>query len=501
MVRVLNCIFLAAAKIIGLELGSFYTFQKFSILMTELERKPVYYADAKDKYLQIRQKAESFLIDNFLDPVAINQSEKRMIKALKAEYRRLQVLRFVKTNIEQETLKLIRFFFIRERREDVRFRNYSTYLRDFMKKNRQKMIKPWNPIPEMTFDEVIAEMVSRLTPAWEGPYPVLNDWIPKKLKEATEIIPVEILKNGGVGKIFRVISGVYLYVLTDLDSRTELVEAKRRTDLALKSGYYFGLLHPLVDDLLDSSHHLLSHEKKEVLRLLDHWIGGDFNIPNPLEGNKSVAALKKALQELYSLYTPKEQEQLIRLSYFLHFAQMEDMQKEPGGEFTFTDTYVPVLLKAACTRLISCWFSGTSLSSELTSDILETGLVFQLMDDFRDFLPDVKERSFTPFTNYFLKEQVKIQNPWLVYMRAIDIFIIKSPNRKVSRQAILRRVAISIRYLLHDEDPASCLPYLNKTFKDLPESLKQVKRILNLKGGIIDPDRALFEPVDWYFKS
>jgi len=469
--------------------------------MTELDLKPVYYAEAKSKYLQLRERAESFLIENFLDPVEIDRSEKRMIKALQAEYRRLLVLMVVKTNIEQETLKLIRFFFIRERREDMRYRHYSTYLRDFMKKNRQKMIKPWKPLPELKLEDVITEMVNRLTPPWEGPYTVLNDWIPKKIKEATEIIPSEILKNGGVGKIFRVISGVYLYVLTDLDSKTSLEEAKRRTDLALKSGYFFGLLHPLVDDLLDSSNHLSSHEKKEVLRLLDHWIGGDFDTPSHLEGNKSVAALKMALQELYGLYSPKEQEQLIRLSYFLHFAQMEDMQKEPGEDYSLTDTYVPVLLKAACTRLISCWFSGTSLSSELTGDILETGLVFQLMDDFRDFIPDVKERTFTPFTNHFLSAHSQTQNPWLVYMRAIDLFISKSPNQKVSREAILRRLAISIRYFNINEDFGSCLPYLKKTFKGLPESFKQVKRILTLKEGIVDPDRALFEPVDWYFKA
>jgi hypothetical protein len=495
------CIFFTAAKIIGLELASFYTFQKFSFLMTELDLKPIFYAEAKSKYLQIREKAESFLIENFLDPDEIDRSEKRMNKALQTEYRRLLVLKVVKTNIEQETLKLIRFFFIRERREDVRFRSYSTYLRDFMKKNRQKMIKPWKPLPELKLEDVITEMVNRLTPPWEGPHQVLNDWIPEKLKEATMIIPSEILKNGGVGKIFRVISGVYLYVLTDLDSKTSLEEAKRRTDLALKSGYLFGLLHPLVDDLLDSSHHLSNHEKKEVLRLLDHWIGGDFDTPNNLDGNRSVAALKMALQELYGLYSHKEQEQLIRLSYFLHFAQMEDMQKEPGGDFSFTDTYVPVLLKAACTRLISCWFSGTSLSQDLTDEILETGLVFQLMDDFRDFIPDVKEGTFTPFTNHFLREHPEAHNPWLVYMRAIDLFISRSPNQKVSREAILRRLTISIRYFNHDEDFESCLPYLNKTFKGLLESYKQVKRILKLKDDIVDPDRALFEPVDWYFKS
>ncbi len=468
--------------------------------MTDAQRKPDLYYEALADYRQFTLKAESYLLENFQDPVEIKNSERLMIRALRAEYRRLLVLKIFRTDVERETLKLIRFFFIRERRQDVKLRNYSSYLLGFMQKNRKKMIKPWNPGSDLTFDEVIREMVSRIATPWDDVNPVLNEWIPKKMREAAGVIPSDILAKGGIGKIFRVIAGVFLYTLTDLNSDTPVEEAKHRLEIALKSGYFFGLLHPLVDDILDSANHLTPAGKREVLRLMDHWIGGDFDMPDSLSEHKTVAAIKRALQELYSLFPPDKLKELVKYSYCLHFAQMEDMQKETGTEISLPGIYVPVLLKAAFTRFISCWFSGTDLSPKLTNDVLETGLVFQLMDDFRDLLPDLREGCFTPFTHFVNAPHEEQSNPWLIYLRAVDLFIKKSPDHTVSRKALIRRVAISIQNCSADEDPGQSLPYLKQIFSSSPGSFRYVKKILKLRPKMVDPDKSLFEPVDWYFK-
>jgi len=370
-----------------------------------------------------------------------------------------------------------------------------------MKKNRIKMTQPWNPPQGVSLDEVITEMVSRILTPWDDPNPVLNQWIPQKIREATEIIPQDILRKGGIGKVFRVIAGVLLYAITDLESDTPVEEAINRTRLALQSGYYFGLLHPLVDDVLDSGNHLSQDDKKEVLRLMDYWIGGDFNMPNSLEHHKSVCALKQTLMELFELFPPEKRNEYIKLSYFLHFSQMQDLQKVPGCDYSLGDIYVPVLLKAACTRLISCWFSGTRLTQALSDEILETGLVLQLMDDFRDILIDLDEKSFTPFTHYFLCKSEKPVNPWMIYLHAIALFIERSPNRPVSRRALLRRVAISIQNFLPDDNQERSLLYLDDLFSQSPGSKTNVGKILKIKRRIVDPDKSLFEPIDRYFKT
>jgi hypothetical protein len=369
-----------------------------------------------------------------------------------------------------------------------------------MKKNRHKMIGPWNPPPDFSFDDVVCELTSRISPPWNDPFPVLTEWIPRKLREAAAVIPSGILENGGIGKVFRVVSGVYLYALTDLKSDTPVEEARIRLELALKRGFYFGLLHPLADDLLDSANHLSSEAKRELLRLMDYWIGGEFSVPDTLTGYPSVKELKRCIRELYDLFTPDERREVILLSYFLHFAQIEDMRKDPSSTFPRESIYIPVMLKGAMTRLISCRFSGTKLSAGLTNDILETGLVFQLMDDFRDLQTDLEEGSFTPFTHYCLCQSARPVNPWLIYARALDLFIRMSPNRIISSRSLLRRVAISIQNFNTGHDPHQGNTLLTTLFNECPESYSKVKKILRYPKRIVDPDKALFEPVDRYYR-
>lgn len=459
------------------------------------------YFEALEEYGKLILLAEKYLDDNFSDMAELRKSEAAMIRNLRSEYRRLQVMRIFKTDNNHETLKLIRFFFLRERREDVNFKDYNGYLKEFMKKNRTKMVRPWRPRNGIDFDEVVEEMTSRITPPWEAPHPVLNGWIPERIKEAASVIPPDILQKGGMGKIFRVISGVFLYTLTDLDDETPLEEAKRRVDIALKCGYYFGLLHPLVDDILDSANHLTASDKMEVLRLMDHWIGGDFEVHSRLEGQRTMDTLKRTFQELFDLFPAGMRKELVMLSYFLHFSQAQDMQKLPGGDYSLNGIYVPVLLKAACTRLISCWFSGTRLSPELTNEILETGLVFQMMDDFRDMVEDHQENNFTPFTHYHHCKNSKPVNPWLIYLRAVELFIRMSPNKPVSRKALLRRFVISLRNFLPDQNPELGMQYLENLFSGYPASFAIVEKILKIPVKIADPDKSLFEPVDRFFKD
>jgi hypothetical protein len=296
-----------------------------------------------------------------------------------------------------------------------------------------------------------------------------------------------------------VVCGVYLYALTDLKSDMPVEEAKSRLEMALKGGYYFGLLHPMADDVLDSASHLSPAGKLELMRLMDHWIGGDFTVSPGVPAEAPVLALKECIRELYSLFPPEQRKELILLSYCLHFAQMEDLLKDPSAPCTMSAVYVPVFLKASLTRLMSCWLSGTRLTEGLTHEILETGLVFQLMDDFRDICTDLEERCFTPFTHYLLSEPVKPVNPWLIYVRALHLFIANSPNRQVSARSLLRRVAIAVQNFGADGDPVGGT--LDVLFAGLPNSYLYVNKIIKYPERIVDPDKALFDPVDRYYQQ
>lgn len=155
--------------------------------------------------------------------------------------------------------------------------DYRFYLREFMRKNRRKMIRPWNPPQNLSFDQIISELISRISPPWDDPFPVLTEWIQQKLREAATVIPPNIILKGG--------------------------------------------------------------------------IGGDFTLSASPDGHPSLIAMKGCIRDLYELFDPDEIREVILLSYLLHCAQVEDMQKDPSASYPMEDIYLPVLLKAAMTRL------------------------------------------------------------------------------------------------------------------------------------------------------
>lgn len=82
-----------------------------------------------------------------------------------------------------------------------------------------------------------------------------------KLRSVSSHIPKEMDAEQAQRKLIKIIIGVILHVMEEMDDTVLPVERARRLDEAIRLGYSYGLTYPFIDDLLDSQ--VLTVEEKE----------------------------------------------------------------------------------------------------------------------------------------------------------------------------------------------------------------------------------------------
>lgn len=86
-------------------------------------------------------------------------------------------------------------------------------------------------------------------------------WLINKLNSVASHIPEEMDAEHAQRKLIKIIIGVILHVMEEMDEAVSPVERSRRLDKAIRLGYSYGLTYPFIDDLLDSQ--LLTVQEKE----------------------------------------------------------------------------------------------------------------------------------------------------------------------------------------------------------------------------------------------
>lgn len=85
-------------------------------------------------------------------------------------------------------------------------------------------------------------------------------WVINKLRSVSSHIPMEMDAEQAQRKLIKIIIGVILHVMEEMDDTVLPVERARRLDEAIRLGYSYGLTYPFIDDLLDSQ--VLTVEEK-----------------------------------------------------------------------------------------------------------------------------------------------------------------------------------------------------------------------------------------------
>ncbi|MBO0992065.1 polyprenyl synthetase family protein [Bacillus sp. SD088] len=257
-------------------------------------------------------------------------------------------------------------------------------------------------------------------------------WVMEKLKKVSSKIPAGMDATEAQRKLIKIITGVVMQVIEEMEDEVLLEERTERLEKAIRLGYSYGLTYPFIDDLLDAKILSPNEERQysELIRTtlitgvvpdLGEWIG---------KNKELIEYIHSELREAF-LYIRDHQEADTRdtflgQSYVFFKAQEVDRTKDLSyGHYTNEELYIPVIVKAASSRLIVRSIIRAAEDEGIDSRTFYYGIYNQLADDFADMFEDMKQGGVTPYT-YYLKYHDKrpdLVNPFEMYWAVISYLI------------------------------------------------------------------------------
>ncbi|WP_211745620.1 polyprenyl synthetase family protein [Paenibacillus sp. Marseille-Q4541] len=274
-------------------------------------------------------------------------------------------------------------------------------------------------------------------------------WVINKLKSVSSHIPKEMNAEQAQRKLIKIIIGVVLHVMEEMDDDISPVERARRLDEAIRLGYSYGLTYPYIDDLLDSG--VLDTKEKEqysqmirtalltgTVPAMGEWTGKNVDMIQYVH-----AELQEAFEYIKNYQRPETQNTFLEQSYVFFHSQDRDRVKElSNSEYTNEELYLPIIIKSSSSRLIVRSVISAPMDEGFDNRTFYYGIYNQLADDFADMFDDMRDGAVTPYT-YYLKyrdQRPDLINPFEMYWAVISNLIHNVYNSDAkTREVILDR--------------------------------------------------------------
>lgn len=257
-------------------------------------------------------------------------------------------------------------------------------------------------------------------------------WVIHKLKNVSEHIPKEMNAEQSLRKLIKIIVGVVLHVMEEMDEETLPAERARRLDEAIRLGYSYGLSYPFIDDLLDSGV-LSDQEKQQYSRMirtslltgsvpeLGEWGGANLVMVRFVHSE-----LRDAFEYIKNYQRAEAQHTFFEQSYvFFHSQDMDRTKELSNTGYTNEELYLPIIIKSSSSRLIVRSVISAPTDEGFDNRTFFYGIYNQLADDFADMFDDSRDGAVTPYT-YYLKyhsSRPDLINPYELYWAVISYLI------------------------------------------------------------------------------
>lgn len=275
-------------------------------------------------------------------------------------------------------------------------------------------------------------------------------WVINKLRSVSSHIPKEMDAEQAQRKLIKIIIGVILHVMEEMDDTVLPVERARRLDEAIRLGYSYGLTYPFIDDLLDSQV-LTVQEKEQYSRMiraallsgsvpeLGDWTGNHMELIQYIHSE-----LSDAFEYIKEHQRPDTQQTFFEQSYvFFHSQDIDRVKDLTRATYTNEELYIPVILKSSSSRLIVRSVISAPADEGFEQRTFFYGIYNQLADDFADMVDDMRGGAVTPYT-YYLKyhhQRPDLINPFELYWAVISYLIHNVyDSDAMAREVILDRV-------------------------------------------------------------
>jgi len=253
-------------------------------------------------------------------------------------------------------------------------------------------------------------------------------WVMDKIKSVSAQIPEGMDAEEAKRKLIKIIAGVILHVVEEMDAEITPKERTRKLHEAIRLGYAYGLTYPFIDDLLDAS--VLSNEEKkrysELIRStlitesvpeLDKWTGDNAELIR-----FAHAELRDAFEYIKGQQLPETRKSFFEQSYVFFNSQEVDRVKDlSNATYTNEELYIPIILKSSSSRLITRSVISAPEDEGFHNRTFLYGIYNQLADDFADMFDDLDEGSVTPYTYYmkYHNTRADLINPFELYWTVI----------------------------------------------------------------------------------
>ena len=146
-------------------------------------------------------------------------------------------------------------------------------------------------------------------------------WLIEKLKTVSSHIPEGMDAEQAQRKLIKIIAGVLMHVVEDMDDEISPKERTQKLDEAIRLGYSYGLTYPFIDDLLDAKI-LSSQEEKQYSDLirttlitgtvqdLDEWAGNNKDLINYIHSE-----LREAFDYIKTSSKTRDKKKLFRAGF------------------------------------------------------------------------------------------------------------------------------------------------------------------------------------------
>ncbi|MFP7299782.1 polyprenyl synthetase family protein [Neobacillus niacini] len=258
-------------------------------------------------------------------------------------------------------------------------------------------------------------------------------WMIDKLKTVSSHLPEGMDANHAQRKLIKIIAGVVMHEMEEMDDKTPLEERARRLDRAIRLGYSYGLTYPYIDDLLDSKV-LSEKEKNQYSNLIRTTLttgtvpklGGEWSDKTIALITFIHAELKEGFEYIKAQQHPETLKSFFEQSYVFFHSQEVDRQKDLSYEnYTNEELYIPVILKSSSSRLIARSVINAAEDEGFDNRTFYYGIYNQLADDFADMFDDLKAGAVTPYTYYltYHDKREDLINPFELYWTVISNLI------------------------------------------------------------------------------
>ncbi|WHY22069.1 polyprenyl synthetase family protein [Paenibacillus sp. G2S3] len=257
-------------------------------------------------------------------------------------------------------------------------------------------------------------------------------WVIDKLKQVSAHLPKEMNPEQAQRKLIKIIVGVILHVMEEMDDDVPRVERSNRIGEAIRLGYSYGLTYPFIDDLLDSS--VLTDQEKEqyskmiriailnrVVPEMGEWSGENMPFIQFVHSE-----LKEAFEYIRGYQREEMQDAFFEQSFvFFHSQELDRIKDLSNPDYSNEELFIPIILKSSSSRLIVRSVISAPADDGFDQRTFFYGLYNQLADDFADMFDDMKAGAVTPYTYYlqYRSQRTDLINPFELYWTVISHLI------------------------------------------------------------------------------